>query len=85
MRLTELYKQTELKPIDWESIGLKDTGGDACLWIGSVGSQTKLHRDAYGWNCVCQLYGRKLWRLAPPEAEIPATRLRNRDSNLEFF
>ena len=76
MRLTELYEKTGLKPIKWEELDLNDTGGDACLWIGSTGSETKLHRDAYGWNCVAQLYGRKLWRLAPKNSSIMPTRIR---------
>ena len=53
MRLTELYNVTDLQPIKWDDIGLSDSGGDACLWVGTEGSQTRLHYDAYGWNCVC--------------------------------
>ena len=37
-----------IEQLPWESIGLEDTGGDACLWVGSAGSGTRLHRDAYG-------------------------------------
>ena len=44
LRMTEL----EIEQVPWEDIGLKDTGGDACLWIGSNGSGTQLHQDAYG-------------------------------------
>eukprot|EP00471_Norrisiella_sphaerica_P002218 CAMPEP_0184492322 /NCGR_PEP_ID=MMETSP0113_2-20130426/22865_1 /TAXON_ID=91329 /ORGANISM="Norrisiella sphaerica, Strain BC52" /LENGTH=1031 /DNA_ID=CAMNT_0026877047 /DNA_START=297 /DNA_END=3392 /DNA_ORIENTATION=+ len=34
------------------------------LWIGSEGAATKLHYDAFGYNLVAQIHGRKLWRLA---------------------
>ena len=83
LRLSELYDATDLEPIKWDELELNDTGGDACLWIGSTGSETKLHRDAYGWNCVGQLYGRKLWRLAPKECNIMPSRIRKH--NLKIF
>lgn len=65
-----------IDPVQWSDIGLTDTGGDACLWVGSSGSGTALHRDSYGWNCVCQLHGRKLWKLAPMRTtDILSTRV----------
>jgi len=50
----------------WEELGLKDSGGDSCLWWGSRGAGTKLHQDSHGFNVVCQIYGKKEWTLAPP-------------------
>ena len=68
----------DLKPINWGEIGLSDSGGDSCLWIGTEGSQTRLHHDSYGWNCICQLYGRKLWRLWPKNGTTDKTILPTR-------
>ena len=48
MRMSEMA----IDQLPWEELGLRDTGGDSCLWVGSAGSGTGLHRDAYGWNCV---------------------------------
>jgi len=81
-QLSELYAATNLEPVKWKELELADTGGDACLWIGSVGAETKLHRDAYGWNCVAQLYGRKLWRLAPKECNIMPSRIPYEESTI---
>lgn len=59
----------------WEELGLKDTGGDSCLWWGSRGAGTKLHQDSHGFNVVCQIYGKKEWTLAPPQSSgIKSTR-----------
>ena len=53
--------------------------------VRTEGSQTRLHRDAYGWNCVCQLYGRKRWRLWPKSASILATRVPYEESTIWGF
>ena len=82
MRLCELYGKTKLEPIPWDEIGLNDSGGDACLWIGSEGSRTKLHQDTYGWNCIIQVQGRKLWKLLPPDENVFATRVPFEESTI---
>jgi len=82
MRLCELYETTELGPIPWDEIGLNDSGGDACLWVGSEGSRTKLHQDTYGWNCIIQIQGRKLWKLLPPDENVFATRVPFEESTI---
>ena len=82
MRLCELYETTKLESIPWDEIGLHDSGGDACLWIGSEGSRTKLHQDTYGWNCIIQVQGRKLWKLLPPDEKVFATRVPFEESTI---
>ena len=54
------------------------------LWLGSRGCNTPCHYDAYGYNLVCQLYGRKRWWLFPP-ADTPfmyATRFPYEESSV---
>ena len=77
LRMSEL----NINPVPWEDVGLSDSGGDGCLWLGSAGAATGLHRDTYGWNCVCQIHGRKLWKLAP---ENSGTDNIHRKSNCQF-
>lgn len=59
---------------------------NAAFWLGSAGARTRCHRDAYGYNIVAQLYGRKSWRLLPPAAEaqglLHATRMPYEESTI---
>ncbi|XP_021355177.1 uncharacterized protein LOC110451459 isoform X2 [Mizuhopecten yessoensis] len=56
-----------LKAVCWESVGLEGRDGTAStLWMGSEGAYTNCHYDAYGYNLVAQIFGRKRWVLFPP-------------------
>lgn len=56
-----------LKEICWESVGLNGRdGAESTLWLGSEGAYTNCHYDAYGYNLVAQIYGRKRWVLFAP-------------------
>ncbi|CAH1162729.1 unnamed protein product [Phaedon cochleariae] len=76
--------------INWKSLGLADVGADdSTIWIGSKGAHTPCHMDTYGYNVVCQLYGRKLWLLFPPNENLQPTRIPYEESSiyskLNFF
>ncbi len=62
-RLHELLAEIHF-PESWVDAGALEAGG-ASLWLGPGGTQTPLHRDQISL-LVCQLYGRKRWRLIPP-------------------
>lgn len=57
----------------WRALGLDVEAEAGTFWLGSCGAHTPLHQDAYGANCVAQLYGTKRWVLFPPSAS-PALR-----------
>ena len=58
LRMTEL----RIEQVKWEDVGLRDSGGDACLWIGSNGSGTQLHQDAYGKGFYSILHRKSVWQ-----------------------
>lgn len=63
---------------DWSRFGVDvaELSSLPVLWLGTAGAVNPCHRDAYGYNLVAQLRGRKRWRLFPPEAlRCVATRL----------
>uniref|UniRef100_H3DE34 Hspb associated protein 1 n=1 Tax=Tetraodon nigroviridis TaxID=99883 RepID=H3DE34_TETNG len=54
--------------VRWADFGFEGRdGGESTLWIGSEGANTPCHQDAYGYNLVLQVQGRKRWHLFPPE------------------
>lgn len=56
---------------------------NAAFWFGTAGARTHCHRDAYGWNVVAQLHGRKHWRLLPPDCTaLTPTRLPYEESTI---
>uniref|UniRef100_A0A6B0VCC2 JmjC domain-containing protein n=1 Tax=Ixodes ricinus TaxID=34613 RepID=A0A6B0VCC2_IXORI len=57
-----------LEAVDWSSFGFPGRDGrESAFWLGSAGSNTPCHQDAYGCNLVAELVGRKAWTLFPPE------------------
>jgi len=66
------YMCTEVDPdvlsfFSWEKFGVKNSGFDSTLWVGTEGAHTPCHQDTYGENLVGQLVGSKTWRLFPPD------------------
>lgn len=54
--------------VDWSGFGFPGRDGrDSAFWLGSAGSNTPCHQDAYGCNLVAELVGKKAWTLFPPE------------------
>ncbi|PIK38423.1 putative HSPB1-associated protein 1-like [Apostichopus japonicus] len=61
-------KQQIFEAIPWDSLGLNGYNGEqSTIWIGSSRAHTVCHQDAYGFNLVAQIQGRKKWYLFPPE------------------
>ncbi|XP_042146218.1 HSPB1-associated protein 1 [Ixodes scapularis] len=57
-----------LEAVDWSGFGFPGRDGrESAFWLGSAGSNTPCHQDAYGCNLVAELVGRKAWTLFPPE------------------
>ncbi|XP_060081993.1 uncharacterized protein LOC132561282 isoform X2 [Ylistrum balloti] len=78
-------KQPSPKAICWESVGLEGRDGTvSTMWLGSENAYTNCHYDAYGYNLVAQIYGRKRWLLFPPSDTkyLYATRIPFEESSI---
>ncbi|KAJ8924127.1 hypothetical protein NQ315_006910 [Exocentrus adspersus] len=76
--------------ISWVPLGFPDITADECtIWIGTKGAHTPCHIDTYGFNLIFQVYGKKLWIIAPPEENLKPTRVPYEESSvyskLNFF
>ncbi|KAJ8977965.1 hypothetical protein NQ317_008157 [Molorchus minor] len=76
--------------ISWALFGFPEkTADDSTIWIGSKGAHTPCHVDTYGFNLIHQVFGRKLWIIAPPDENLKPTRIPYEESSvysrLNFF